>query len=216
VARAKYRSCFHCSLGANTTLLDYSENQIRSAKYIHSNFETGAKIIQENLLQFPSNLVGKYDVSMSFGTAEHFFGDERQKVFAAHAGAVRSGGLVIVWVPNKRGLLFNFVRGVRKRLGKETCPVDEIPFTHKELRMRGEQAGLTDIDVKGGDTLLNDFSHHIIDFPRWFGTGKYRVYFTDVEDAAERLRHQISLNCTRVYLWNDLFTYPLILIGRKP
>lgn len=66
-------------IGANTTLLDYSENQIRAAKYVHSNFETGSKIIQGNLLQLSSDLVGQYDVSMSFGTAEHFFGDERQK-----------------------------------------------------------------------------------------------------------------------------------------
>lgn len=139
-----------------------------------------------------------------------------KKVFDAHAGAVRSGGLVIIWVPNKHGLLFNFGLGVRRRLGRATCPVDEIPFTHKELRMRGEQAGLMDIDVKGGEVLLNDFSHHIIDFPRWFGAGKHRVHFTSAEDAAERLRRQISLNRTKVYPWNDLFSYPLILIGKKP
>lgn len=142
---------------------------------------------------------------MSFGTAEHFFNKERQKVFDVHANAVRSGGLVIIWVPNKHALLFNFVLRIREKLGRATCPVDEIPFSHKELRMRADRAGLTDIDVRAGEILRNDFSHHIIDFPRWFGAGKDKEHFISAEDAAKRLRLRISQNCAKIYLWNNLF-----------
>ena len=58
--------------GANVTLLDYSETALEKAKLLFSNFNCKAQFIKADAFNIPPNLLNKFDVSMSFGLAEHF------------------------------------------------------------------------------------------------------------------------------------------------
>ncbi len=93
--------------GAKTTLVDYSDKQLRNARYVAQEFEVEPDFRPGNLLQLPEDAFDRYDVSMSFGTAEHFFGEDRQAIFDVHARVLRPGGISFVWVPNRWGLLFH-------------------------------------------------------------------------------------------------------------
>lgn len=202
-------------LGAHITLLDYSDKQLAAARFVHTRFNTGSRMIQGNLLELPKELEARYDVAMSFGTAEHFFGDDRQRVFDSHAKVLRPGGLALIWVPNSCGLLFHLGRAVRKTLGRSMCSVDEKSFTRGELGERARDAGLTDIQVKGAESLGEDFCHFIVDLPRILKMKKTKTVFSEASIARETLKQCMSNNKKEVRLWNDLFSYPLLLLGRK-
>ncbi len=88
-------------LEAKITLVDCSDKQLFAAKYIHEHFRLNPRIIKGNILNVSEELRGQYDVAMSFGNAEHFWGDERLAVFNSHVEVLRKGGLVITCVPNK-------------------------------------------------------------------------------------------------------------------
>jgi len=201
-------------LGAKTTLVDYSAKQLKRAKYIAEKFEVEPVIIQENILQLPKSFVGQYDVAMSFGTAEHFFGDDRQRIFDAHSSVLKKGGLVIMWVPNRYGFLFHAGFTARKLLRRSVCPVDEAPFSRKELLRHAQAASLSEVKIKGGGVLRNDFCRFILDVPRILGLLKKRKSFIDAKSARYELLRCMASNNTRLMPWNNFFSYPLVLIAR--
>ena len=200
-------------LGAEPSLLDYSEKQITAAKYVHDQFEVNSAITEGNLLELPEELWGQYDVSMSFGTAEHFWGDDRQRVFYSHAKVLKPGGLTIIWIPNKYGFLFHFGRTARKLLRRPVSPVDEDSFTRKELLYRAKNAGFIDVQIKGGELMRNDFFNHIINLPRVFGLQS--MAFQGADAARDTLKHSMARNTRDIKPWNDFFTYPLVFIGKR-
>ena len=200
-------------LGAKTSLLDYSEKQIAAAKYVHDRFEVASDVITGNLLDLPAEMSGQYDVAMSFGTAEHFWGDDRQRVFDSHAEVLKPGGLAIIWVPNKYGFLFHFGRAARIVLRRQTCPVDEDSFTRKELRHRARNAGFTDVQIVGGELLRNDFFNHIINLPRLFGLRN--MTFQGADASKETLLHSMAKNRRNIKPWNGFFSYPFVFIGKR-
>jgi SAM-dependent methyltransferase len=203
-------------LGADTTLIDYNEEQLRAAEYFHQTLNLNSKLIICDLLDLPKELHGQYDVAMSFGTAEHFWGEERQQVFESHAMALRQGGVAIVWVPNKFGILFHLGKRLREVLGRRTCAVPETPFTRSELRYRGQRAGLEAIHIFGGGRVQGDFVRHIYDFSKWWrredGYGG-RAISVEIEKAS--LRWHLMNNRRRILPWDNLFSYPLVFLGRK-
>ena len=156
----------------------------------------------------------QYDVSFSFGTAEHFWATDRQTVFNSHVDVLKKVGLSFIWVPNKYGLLFHFGRSIRKVFKRSVCPVDETPFTRKELLERAHNAGLSDAKVYGGQKLINDFHNFILrlsfleqDYPE----GAAR----DSETAKNILIKSATTNPSRISFLNNQFSYPLLLTGTK-
>lgn len=202
-------------LGARATLLDYSEKQLAGAQFIHEQFHLRPEMIEANLLELPKRLWGQYHVAMSFGTAEHFWGDERQRVFDNHTKVLKKGGLAIMWVPNKYGFLFHFGRAARKLLRRPVCAVDETPFDRNELYRRAENAGLADVQIRGGELLRRDFSNFVIDTSRIFAPPARYSQLPDLTTAKSLLQRQMARNCPRFWPWNDFFSYPLVLIGRR-
>ncbi|MFQ5847668.1 MAG: class I SAM-dependent methyltransferase [Candidatus Methylomirabilales bacterium] len=202
-------------LGAKATLLDYNEKQLAAAQFIHEQFHLSPDIVAANLLHLPERLCGQYHVAMSFGTAEHFWDDDRQCVFDSHNKVLSRGGLAIVWVPNRYGFWFRFGRAARKLLQRPVCPVDETPFTRDELYRRARDAGLTDVEIRGGERLSRDFSNFVMDVSRVFGARKQYSGFRDAKRAKDTLRQCMARNCAQIRPWNDLFSYPLVLIGRR-
>lgn len=87
--------------GANVTILDYSPKAIRASKFLFEYYGKKGKFIQEDALDLDKNLISKFDVSMSFGTAEHFFGKNRIEFIRNHFKLLKKGGLVFINTPNK-------------------------------------------------------------------------------------------------------------------
>jgi len=65
--------------GARVTILDSSERALSRAQELFSRIGLTAEYINEDALSLSQSLSGVYDISMSFGLAEHFRGDEREK-----------------------------------------------------------------------------------------------------------------------------------------
>jgi SAM-dependent methyltransferase len=202
--------------GAKTTLVDYSEKQMRNARYVAERFEVHPDFHLGNILTLAAPAHGGYDVSMSFGTAEHFFGDDRQAIFDAHARVLKPGGLTFVWVPNRWGFLFHTGVITRQGLGRETCHVDEVPFSRAELAERAHRAGLMEVRIVGADSLKNDFSHFIIDLPRLLRLPDRRSTFQDGKAARAALLATMEENDRRPGFLANHFSYPLLLMGRRP
>ena len=97
-------------LGADVTLIDYNAKQLADALNLHGHFRTSAHAISQNIFDLSKELHERFDVAMSFGTAEHFWGGKRQAMFDSHALALRRGGLAIIWVPNRYGILYRVGR----------------------------------------------------------------------------------------------------------
>lgn len=202
-------------LGAKTCLLDYDEKALAAAKYVHRQFGANPDIMNADLLHLPEQLCGRYDVAISSGTAEHFWNADRQLVFQSHANVLRPGGLAVMWVPNRYGLLFHLGRSARILAGRPVCPVKETSFTRGELYRRARDAGFSDIRIRGGELLRNDFCHFIIDPRRLFGLRKEYEKLFDADRAGEALRAGMETNSAGIGVLGNLFSYPLVLIGRR-
>ena len=202
-------------LGAETTLVDYSNKQLKGAEYVFENFEINSTFVKENILRLPMSFSGDYDISMSFGTAEHFFGNDRQHAFDAHFKVLKKRGLCIIWVPNRYGVLFHFGVLARKILKRAVSQIDETPFTRRELRICADRAGLKEIRIFGGELLKNDFFNHIFNINRLSYFRKREKKFTNIQDARKQLIKCIQDNTSTILPWNNYLSYPLVLIGRR-
>ena len=201
--------------GAETTIVDYNQKQLEQAKYIIEAFEMRSILVKENILKLSNVYENTYDVSMSFGTVEHFFGIDRQDVFEIHYRVLKKGGITVIWVPNKYGMLFHFGVYARRLFNKNISPVDETPFDRKELLKRSRSAGFTNIKIIGGELLQNDFSQFIINYQRMLKLWPYRKKFISALDAKKELLKSMILNKKKIKPWNNYFSYPLILVAQK-
>jgi 2-polyprenyl-3-methyl-5-hydroxy-6-metoxy-1,4-benzoquinol methylase len=200
--------------GAKTTLVDYSERQLRNARYVADEFRLAPRFRLGSVLELSPEAHGRYDVSMSFGTAEHFFGDDRQAIFDVHARVLRPGGLTFLWVPNRWGFLFHAGVKARRYSDRQTCHVDEVPFSRKELRERASRAGLREIRIVGAEYLRHDFNNFVLDVPRLLRLPSRQKIFEDAETAHRELLSTMEKNGSRPGLLANYLSYPLLLIGK--
>jgi 2-polyprenyl-3-methyl-5-hydroxy-6-metoxy-1,4-benzoquinol methylase len=201
-------------LGANTTLVDNSQEQLKRAKHIATQFNIDPFIVERDLLRLPESFNKQFDVSMSFGTVEHFLGQDRQHVFDVHRSLLRKGGLTIIWVPNRYGLLFHLGVFLRELFRREISRIPEKSFTRRELYQRAKAAGLTELRVTGGESLANDFNNFILDLHRLLHLPQSQKAFTDAQTAKAELLQGMLRNSTSIRPWNNLLSYPLVLTGR--
>ncbi len=201
-------------LGARATLVDYSQKQIRAAICLHDYLGMQPIAVNKDLLRLPRTFHRKFDVAMSFGTVEHFFGHERQMVFNAHLNVLKTHGIAVVYVPNKFGIIYQFARGVRKFLGRSICAIEEKAFTRKELIERMFAAGFQDIMVFGGETLSHDVKHFIINYNRLFKKNPERN-IAEKSKIIRSLSRRLKQNNQKIKLLNNYFSYPLVAVGKK-
>lgn len=201
-------------LGARATLVDYNQDQLHAAGTLHNYFGYKPKLIHGNILNIEDRLKDSFDISMSFGTAEHFWGDERQAVFDSHVSVLRKGGLTMVWIPNRLGVLFHLGRTIRILLGKISSRIDETPFTRKELRMRAKEAGLKNVRILGAEQLSYDFHHFILRLPH---LSKKAYEPTELNPGTIRrdLQRMAISNNLKIYPAGNYFSYPLLLMGYR-
>jgi SAM-dependent methyltransferase len=126
--------------GAHVTLLDESGFPLEQARELYAAHGVGFEAVEADVLALPTKLDGAFDVSMSFGLCEHFLGERRRAVVAAHLALLRPGGLAFLGVPNRRAPVYRLWMGILKRRG--TWPLGtEEPFSAGELATLARAAG---------------------------------------------------------------------------
>jgi 2-polyprenyl-3-methyl-5-hydroxy-6-metoxy-1,4-benzoquinol methylase len=126
--------------GANTLAIDYSNAALSRAQNIFKLLELDGNFLQVDFQHLPENLLGKFDVSFSFGTVEHYVSDERFKMIKLHHDLLKPGGIAIISVPNKYCVPYNIWLNVI-RLRKIMTMPDEFPFSRAELAQKVKQSG---------------------------------------------------------------------------
>ena len=121
------------------TLLDQSPVALEQAKELFDAHSVPVDAVHADLFELPDAIRGAFDVSMSYGLCEHFLGERRQEVVAAHLDALRPGGLALLGVPNKLAPAYRLWMATLKRRGSWPLGT-EVPFTASELRHRARVA----------------------------------------------------------------------------
>jgi len=131
--------------GADVTLLDFSSEGIDRAKVFFEKHSLPARFMLMDLLDLDQSLFDTYDVSMSFGLAEHFRGRQRTEVLRAHFRLLRGQGMTLIAVPDKFNLAYRAYKIVLESMGRFL--VEEHPFSEKEIREACERIGGKDARV---------------------------------------------------------------------
>lgn len=126
--------------GADVTVLDYSANALKTSKILFKRFGYKAKFILMDALNLDKELFSKFDVSMSYGTAEHFLGKNRIKIFQSHLDVLKEGGITFISIPNKWNLPYRIYMFLSQTFGRWRFG-EEYPFSISELKGIGRKIG---------------------------------------------------------------------------
>lgn len=144
--------------GARVTLLDNEQIALDQAKKLHGPNGVSFTPILGDAFDPPAELVGTFDVAMSYGLCEHFVGEDRQRVIGAHLSLVRPGGIALIGVPNRLAPAYRLWRATMMRRGTWIFGTEE-PFTAAELARRGRAAGAEPLAPIYGSFTASLVSH---------------------------------------------------------
>ncbi|RJQ53942.1 MAG: class I SAM-dependent methyltransferase [Nitrospiraceae bacterium] len=122
--------------GAHVTLLDYSKEALKFCQAIFRDNcirEEQARFVHMDALRIDPAFLGKYDVSMSFGVAEHFEGKDRTGIVKAHYDVLNQAGVTFISVPNAHCIpyrIYQFIAGFKKRDTIECHAYSKGEFKH--------------------------------------------------------------------------------------
>jgi SAM-dependent methyltransferase len=189
-------------LGSEVTVLDFSERALRRSALFFERHSVSAAYLRCDAMALPEEILGRFDVAMSFGFAEHFQGEERTRALKAHVDLVRPGGLVFVSVPNRWNLPYLLFRFFGRLSGNWTYG-EEFPFSPRQLRHYGRDLGLTGVTIFA-DSLWASFELLVpLKLVRWLRLGS-----RPVQTGAIRQERGSPLD-----RW---LSYAVVLSGRKP
>ena len=126
--------------GARVTLLDVSELALSQAKELFAAHGLEAQLVEGDVFDLPEEVLGRFDVAMSFGLCEHFLDARRLAVVRAHLEPLRPGGLAFIGVPNRHAPFYRLWMATLKRTGSWPIGTEE-PFTAAELERLAREAG---------------------------------------------------------------------------
>ena len=141
--------------GAEVTVLDYSENALNSSRLFFKRMGQKATFIQMDALKLDKKIKSKFDVAMSYGTAEHFSGEKRINFIRSHLDVIRKGGLVLISVPNKWNLIYRLWMFLSQTFGRWKFG-EEYPFSRKEFRKIGNLLNIK-FEIIGGYLFFSNF-----------------------------------------------------------
>jgi SAM-dependent methyltransferase len=146
--------------GARVTLLDNVPLALEQARTLFAAHAVDFEAADADLFELPNELRGAFDVSMSYGLCEHFLGERRLAVVAAHLDVLRPGGLALIGVPNRLGVVYRAWKGVLTRTGSWPLGTEE-PFTAAELATLAERAGGRPLEPVYGSFAASVVSHGV-------------------------------------------------------
>lgn len=121
--------------GARVTLLDYSEKALDLSRCIFEDYKIDKQrvnFIKMDALQMDHTFFGRYDVSMSFGVAEHFRAEERSRIIKAHYDVLKKQGIMFVCVPNANCLPYRIYCFIKYYFTKNE-EIECIPYSKNEF-----------------------------------------------------------------------------------
>jgi SAM-dependent methyltransferase len=146
--------------GARVTLLDLSTLVLDQAKQLFEAHGVEPTLVEGDVFDLPARIRGRFHVSMSFGLCEHFLGERRAQVVAAHLEALRPRGLAMLGVPNRLAPVYRLWMGALKRRG--TWPLGtEEPFTPAELADLARRAGGAPLQPEFGSFAASVVNHGV-------------------------------------------------------
>lgn len=149
------QSLLMASKGAKVTLVDFSEIALRKAKELFKEFGLSPRCCRFNILNLDSDFLGKFDISMSFGTVEHFFRElERKHAIDIHYKVIKEGGVSFISVPNKMCPHYRFFSWVAKMIRRK---ISEKPFDSREFIRYAKQAGYRYYETFGSSFFEFDY-----------------------------------------------------------
>ncbi len=195
--------------GAKVTVLDYSPKAIERAKQFFQGMGLPATFVLQDALALPEELLGQYEVSMSFGLAEHFLGPPRIRIIRAHLDLLRPGGLTFVSVPNKNNLPYRLHKWITERTGAWAVG-EEYPFTRNELEEIARQLPIADYGFFG-DCLWR--SKRFLNPLKWFRRPKLRSGRAESAwpGTLPPLPRRRALRPERGTRWDAYYSYALVL-----
>ncbi|MBP7688058.1 MAG: methyltransferase domain-containing protein [Thermoflexales bacterium] len=134
--------------GAQVTLLDYSPAALDRGREFFARNGLPVEMVCANALDLPAELLGKFDIAMSFGLTEHFLGAARVQINRAHFDLLCSGGLGFISVPNKFNPPYRIFKVAAELVGVWKVG-EEYPYSRSELRHICQQIGLRDYGFFG-------------------------------------------------------------------
>lgn len=145
--------------GADVSLVDYSREALVKARELFGIFGLEPKCINADVFNIPGSILGSFDVSMSFGLAEHFDQPLRRQIFRVHADLLAPEGLLFVAVPNKACFPYRFFMRLCDMLGYRSQTI-EIPFSRGELEGAAVDLGLNKAMVFGS-SFIRDTAYFV-------------------------------------------------------
>ena len=189
-------------LGAEVTLLDYSEQALSLAEECFQKNGLKAKFITMDALALDSSLHGKYDVAMSFGTVEHFRYPQRLQMIETHVNCVRNGGAIVISAPNKAFFPHEILKAYLQRRNKWELGY-EGAFNRSEFVKLARQLQLSNSKVIGS-AFLKDFYRYV---QIYRSTNLFQQIFGSNSPNSQILQKSSWLD--------DYFGADLVLLGIK-
>jgi len=121
--------------GANVTLLDYSKKALKFSQAVFKDQgipEGDVQFICMNALKIEQSLFNKFDVSGSFGVAEHFIESDREVIVKSHFDVLKNDGITFISIPHKNCIPFSIYQFIMKFKNRRT--IECYPFTKKEFK----------------------------------------------------------------------------------
>jgi hypothetical protein len=143
--------------GAEATVLDASTVALEQSVRRFEARGLEVRTIHSDVFELPSDVRESFDISMSFGLCEHFSGERRRRVIAAHVELPKPSGIAMVNVPNRLSPVYRLRMDLSKRRGTWSLGY-EAPFSSRELVKLGRKSGrspLRPIYLGGLGTLIN-------------------------------------------------------------
>lgn len=205
--------------GFRPTLLDTNVSALSHAELLFNHFGLNPELIETDALDLPEYLCEAFDVSVSFGLAEHFVGEERKTIIQNHLKALRPGGLCFLQVPNALSPCYRIAFGMRKLLGLWPSDVPEIPYTQFELKKIAKDLNLEEISIVCTQRLWSDFDYWILNNVKSLFKKMGLYQFPPISNgslSSYDLRKALDKNIPYdLGFLSRTFTYPLILIARR-
>ena len=142
--------------GAQVTVLDYSDKALQAGRKFFARNGLAAEFIKQDALSLPMDLLDKYDISMSFGLAEHFTGVDRININKAHFDVLKQGGMAFISVPNKCNPPYRIFKFIAENVGFWHVG-EEYPYSRKEFKEIGRQIGISEYSFFG-DSFWQSFN----------------------------------------------------------
>jgi SAM-dependent methyltransferase len=181
--------------GARATLLDGSDVALEQAQALFDAHRVPVETVKGDLFDLPSGLLDRFDVSLSFGLCEHFLGERRLGVVAAHLKALRAGGIAMLGVPNRWSPVYRL--WVKVLMARGSWPLGtEVPFSASELAALARAAGGTPLAPEYGSFIASVVNHGVNQALFKLGRGGLGIPQVQIP-GADRLAYELLLPVIR-------------------